>query len=114
MSDFTITGRAAITMAEIHRLIGGLTIEITTGMKVGRGHSVMLVANEWSGSSKRTKKGALEDLVVWFYRNGGTIDAQWAGVERALGADRKAKLGRAARKAETAYIQDLLKPVGTP
>lgn len=110
--EMAITGNA-IRYAEIHRLVGGLTIEITTGMKVGRGHSVMLVANQWSGSAKRTKKGALEDLVVWFYRNGGTLDAQWSGVERALGADRKAKLHKAARSAEVAYIADLLKPVGS-
>lgn len=104
MSDFIIEGSAAMRMAEIHRLIGGLTIEITTGVKVGRGHSVMLVANQWSGSPKRTKKGALEDLVLWFYQNGGTIGAQWNGVERALGVDRAGKLRRKCDKLEAKVL----------
>ncbi len=94
-----ITG-AALQHAEIARLVGGLSLEITTGLKVGRGHSVMLVANGWSGSAKRTKKGALEDLVLWYYGQGGTIEAQWGGIRRALGDERAGKLLTKAMKAE--------------
>lgn len=98
-----ITG-PAIAHAEIARLIGGLCIEIKTGLKVGRGHSVMLVANQWSGSAKRTKKGALEDLVIWYYGQGGEINAQWGSVTRALGDYRAALLRRKAQKAGLEYV----------
>lgn len=104
--SFTITGKAALQHAEICRLVGALGIEITTGMKASR-FSSMNLANRWSGSPKRTKKGALEDLLVWFYTGGGTIDAMWNGVTRALGEDRAARLKRKCEKARKAYLEAL-------
>lgn len=119
MSDgggFSITGQAAIQHAEIHRLIGALGLQ-------AQGYRFKLpnlrLAQQWCGSEKRTAKGVLEDLVLWFYANGGTINAQWNTVGRALGEDRAAKLRRKAEKVraehqkaqEVKEIEDLLKPL---
>lgn len=96
-----ITG-PAIQHAEIARLVGCLCIEISTGMRASRG-SAMEQARKWCGSPKRTKAGMLEDLLVWFYGNGGLITAQWATVNRALGEPRAQKLQRRCLRAGKTY-----------
>jgi len=47
------------------RIASGLGLEISTGMKMSRQGSVMLVAAKTCGSTKRTKKGVLADYVAW-------------------------------------------------
>lgn len=77
-----------IAVAQVHARIGALALSITVG---GRPGLMSSMAAQCS-SSKRTKKGVLEDYVLWFYKAGGSISAQWGSVERALGVDRTAKL----------------------
>lgn len=59
-----------ITGPEIHffqhlRIVSGLGLEINTGMKMSRSGSVMKLAAQLCGSTKRTKKAVLSDLVAW-------------------------------------------------
>lgn len=56
-----ITGEH-ILMYNHMRLTSALGLEITTGLRMSRG-STMLVAAKVCGSTKRTKKGVLADLV---------------------------------------------------
>lgn len=46
------------------RVASALALEITTGMKMSSRGSAMLTANRISGSDKRTKRGALIELVA--------------------------------------------------
>jgi hypothetical protein len=63
-SGTMITGEH-ITMFMDLRIAAALALEINTGLKVGRGGSVMQHAAKKCGSSKRTKKGVLADYVAW-------------------------------------------------
>lgn len=60
----TVLTGAAIDVFQLIRVAHGLSIEINTGMKMSRG-SVMNLAKEYCGSSKRTKHGVLKDYVEW-------------------------------------------------
>lgn len=62
-SGTTITG-AHIGLYRHLALASALGLEITTGMKMSRGSS-MLAAKAVCGSLKRTKKGVLKDYVAW-------------------------------------------------
>jgi hypothetical protein len=97
MGDILITGEVAMQHAEVARLVGALSAECR-GMKVSRRSEIQQAA-KWSGSGKRTAKGALEDLLVWYYGQGGTINALWGSVARGLGDERVSKLKRKCLKA---------------
>lgn len=64
-------GGTLITGAHIHlfhhmRIASALGLEVTTGMKISsRAGSLMKLAAQVCGSSKRTKKGVLADYVKW-------------------------------------------------
>lgn len=60
----TVLTGDAITIYQDLRVAHALSIEINTGLKMSRG-SVMNLAKEYSGSSKRTKRGVLRDYVEW-------------------------------------------------
>lgn len=60
-------GGVLITGPHIHyarfvTVAAGLALEINTGMKVSHGRSLIQVANNVTGGTKRTKIGALQDL----------------------------------------------------
>jgi hypothetical protein len=110
---FVITGEH-IAIYRCQVVASGLALEVKTGMTVSRGRSSMLVANSISGKldvealaqtsgvrikplgCKRTKLGALEDLVLFL-----RLVYRWepiptvAGV---LGEERMAKLDRLAQR----------------
>lgn len=58
-----ITGEH-IQLFALMSIASRLGLEITTGMKFG-GSSSMLAANAYTGGTKRTKRGALRDLVAF-------------------------------------------------
>lgn len=87
--DMMITGDH-IGIAQVHARIGALSLSITHGGRPG----LMASMAAQCDSYKRTKMGVMEDYVVWFYMLGGSINAQWGSVERALGEVRAAKLRR--------------------
>lgn len=58
----TITGEH-IELFHLMRVASALGLEINTGLKMSRGGSTMSVAAQLCGSTKRTKKGVLADLV---------------------------------------------------
>lgn len=89
-----VTGKH-IGMLQVHSQLGALAISIR--MPASHPGLMSRIAKE-IGSSKRTKKGVLEDLVVWMYANDMKLTAQWGTVERALGAERAAKLRRKVEK----------------
>lgn len=86
----TLVTGDSINLYMIHAAVGALCLSITIGGRPG----LMDQMGHRCGSSKRTKKGVLEDYVVWMHEQGLTLNAQWGSVERALGADRAAKLKR--------------------
>lgn len=60
----TITGEH-IQAFQLTRVAYALAIEVNTGLKVGRGGSLMTLAASYCGSSKRTKRGVLKDYVAF-------------------------------------------------
>lgn len=61
---FVVTGRH-IELYRLKTIQSALALEINTGMKMSRGGSVMKAAAATAGSSKRTKRGVLADLVAY-------------------------------------------------
>lgn len=60
----TLLTGAGIDAFQVMRVAHALAIEINTGLKMSNG-SVMLLAKEYCGSSKRTKRGVLIDYIAW-------------------------------------------------
>lgn len=60
---FTVTGPDIEILRRL-TVASALALEVNTGMVLSRG-SAMQAANKISGSTKRTKKGALKDLVAY-------------------------------------------------
>jgi len=77
-----ITGEDKIRAVMWIRLAHMLALEVNTGMSHSRG-SAMKAANQLSGSTKRTKRGALKDYVAWLRQQ---IDWEPSpGIVRAMG-----------------------------
>lgn len=62
---FIIDTPQGIEMFRVLQVLHGLAMEINTGMSVSSRGSIMLLAREMCGTSKRTKKGVLRDYVKW-------------------------------------------------
>lgn len=62
---YTLTGAEQTRAFQYIRVAHALALEVNTGLKVGRGGSVMVLAAEYCGSTKRTKKGVLRDYLAW-------------------------------------------------
>lgn len=63
--DVMITGAENIKFFRYLQVASALALEINTGMKFSNRGSVMLIARDACGSSKRTKRGVLKDYVGW-------------------------------------------------
>lgn len=100
---FSVDGEH-VAIFHIHTLVSRLALGVT----VGRPQPGMVpYIQRLTGSPKRTSKGLLEDLVMWMYENGLTINQQWATVARALGPDRTNKLKRRAFRVADAKKQEV-------
>lgn len=60
----TVITAGLVDVFQVLRVAHALSIEINTGLKMSRG-SVMNLAKQYCGSSKRTKRGVLRDYVEW-------------------------------------------------
>jgi hypothetical protein len=70
MSDITLTGPAQTNAFRLLSVRRGLKLEIETGMKLSSKGSVMNVAREICGSSKRTKRAVFADYDAWMVAQG--------------------------------------------
>lgn len=88
--DGFIVDREHVMVFQIHARIGALSLSISIGGRPG----LMDAMARQCGSGKRTKRGVMEDYVLWLYSIGGSLGAQWGSVTRALGEERAGKLKR--------------------
>lgn len=75
----TIDTPEGIQMVRLLAILHGLALEVNTGMKMSRGVSVLAVAQRDGLTVKRTKRGALKDVLAYVqkvnpdYQPGETI-----------------------------------------
>jgi len=67
----SITGEKDVLFFRHMTLARGLAMEITTGMKMSRGVSAVKIAQQDGLTTKRTKKGALQDVVNYLRETRG-------------------------------------------
>jgi hypothetical protein len=64
----TVDTPEGIEMFRLLAIAHALSLEVNTGMKMSRGVSVLAVAQRDGLTVKRTKKGALKDVIAYIQR----------------------------------------------